>query len=248
MTGEVFGRLVSVVLRAGCPVIEEPEERWDDISFAQAERPDSDVAIVGCAARASMLVERIGDGDRDAFDDFYRLTAVKVLAMIVRLLGDRTQAHEVHQEVFLEVWRRADRYEPGRGSALGWVMTLARRRAVDRIRSERARSERETAYAARAERPRRDEVFDTVSKHITCQSVVSILHGLTVVQRECVFLVYYHGLSRPEAAARLEVSLPAVNSRIHGAVTKLRSSVGADATQLFRAASDTQPARTGAGL
>lgn len=90
------------------------------------------------AERADELLVLVADGDQRAFEDLYALVSGPVYGLVRRVVRDPAQSEEVAQEVLLETWRQAARYDPGRGSALSWILTLAHRRAVDRVRSARA--------------------------------------------------------------------------------------------------------------
>ncbi|MFW0797255.1 ECF RNA polymerase sigma factor SigK [Gordonia sp. CPCC 205515] len=174
------------------------------------------------------LLARIAVGDSIAFADFYDHTADRVYGMILRILRDPGYSEETTQEVFLEVWRQAGTYRPDRGSALSWLLTMAHRRAVDRVRSESAATRRTIGYGIATVSIDFDAVGEAVEIRQSRQAVLDCLSDLTELQRESVVLAYYHGLSYPEVAEHLSVSLPTVKSRIRDGMRRLRASLGSD--------------------
>ena len=177
-------------------------------------------------ARLAGLLARVAARDQAAFADFYDATSDRVYGMVLRVLRDPGYSEETTQEVFLQVWRTADSYSPDAGSPLSWLLTLAHRRAVDRVRSETASSAREARYGAE----NYESTFDTVSEAVgsaeTTEAVLGCLDSLTDTQRQSVDLAYYQGLTYREVAERLAVALPTVKSRIRDGLTRLRRCLG----------------------
>ncbi|MEV7774522.1 sigma-70 family RNA polymerase sigma factor [Kitasatospora sp. NPDC086791] len=172
------------------------------------------------------LTARTAHGDERAFEDLYGAPAAPVLALVLRVLRDRAQAEEVAQEVFWQVWREAPRYRPERGEVLPWVLTLAHRRAVDRVRSARAAADRDRAAARRDHTPDFDEVADRVEDALERDRVRRALAVLSEAQRECLLLVYFGGCAQAQAAARIGAPLGTVKTRIHDALRHLRDHLG----------------------
>jgi RNA polymerase sigma-70 factor (ECF subfamily) len=164
-------------------------------------------------------------GDAQAFATLYDLVAPAVYGLVRRILRDRAQSDEVMQEVMLEVWRLAPRFDPQRGSASAWIMTIAHRRAVDRVRSEvaeRGRLERAGSQAPTAGASVQEDVVDDLDR----QRVRSALTGLTDVQRSSIELAYFGGLTQTEIAALLDIPLGTVKTRIRDGLIRLRDALG----------------------
>ena len=171
------------------------------------------------------LLERVADGDRAAFEKFYDATVDLVFGIARRILVDEHQAAEVAQEVFLEVWRKAGAYAPTRGSAKTWVAVMAKRRAIDAVRSSQAARARDHAYQRAAIEPG-DPVADTVLDHADRAQVADALASLTELQREALDLAFYQGLTHREVAERLAVPLGTVKTRIRDGIGRLASTMG----------------------
>lgn len=172
------------------------------------------------------LLRRVGDRDRDAFAAFYDATRSRVSGIVLRVLRDRGYSEETTQEIYLQVWRSAESYDPAAGSALAWLLTLAHRRAVDRVRSEQAASLRDARWGAgTVERPT-DHVSEAVISGEERRRVTACLDGLTDLQRECIELAYHQGLTYVQVAERLSANLATVKSRMRDALRGLRNCLG----------------------
>lgn len=176
---------------------------------------------------ADELLPLVAHGDQQAFEKLYGLVSGPVYGLVRRVLRDPAQSEEVVQEVLLELWRTAARYDPARGSALSWVLTLAHRRAVDRVRSVRAASDRERRVAGRAEIPAYDQVAEEVEGSLEREWVRRCLRRLTDLQRQAVTLAYYDGYTYREVARRLSVPLGTVKTRMRDGLLRLRECLGA---------------------
>ncbi|MDY6809620.1 MAG: ECF RNA polymerase sigma factor SigK [Actinomycetota bacterium] len=169
------------------------------------------------------LLGRVADGDHTAFAELYDHTCERVFGMVQRVLRDPGYSEETTQEVYLHVWRSAGSFDPAAGSALAWLITLAHRRAVDRVRAEAAAQRRSTTFGL-ASLPREvDEVSDAVECRARRREVRDGMESLTVLQRESVELAYFQGLTYREVAERLGIGLPTVKSRIRDGMRRLRA-------------------------
>lgn len=169
------------------------------------------------------LLDRIADGDRPAFRHLYSALSPKVFAVVRRTLIDHSQSEEVTQEVFLEVWQLAARFDRHRGRASNWILTIARRRAIDRVRASEAARRRELRKAAISQ----DVPFDVVAESAEIRAeharAVRALLRLTPLQRETVGLAYHGGFSQPEIARMIGVPVCTVKTRLRDGLIRLRA-------------------------
>jgi len=193
------------------------------------ERGPGSTARPGTARRdtADALLERAADGDHEAFASLYDLVAPDVHGIARAVLRDDHHAQDVTQDVLLEAWRTATRYDPERGSARAWLTTMAHRRAVDHVRSLQAASNRDVAVGARSVVPDHDAVIDEVETHLQHEQVRRCLGGLTEIQRSAVMLAFYRGLTHREISDVLAVRLGTVKARLRDALIRLRDCLGA---------------------
>jgi RNA polymerase sigma-70 factor (ECF subfamily) len=172
------------------------------------------------------LLQRVARGDESAFERLYDLVAPLVHGVVLGVVRNPALAEEVTQEVLVEAWRTAPRFDPGRGSARSWLLTMARRRAVDRVRSVQASLDRDAAVGARDVERDVDVVSEAVEIRLEQQQVRRCLDGLTEVQREAVSLAFYAGHSHREVAHLLEVPLGTVKTRLRDGLIRLRDCLG----------------------
>jgi RNA polymerase sigma-70 factor, ECF subfamily len=170
------------------------------------------------------LLDRVARGDQDAFEAVYDQLAGPVYGLIRKVVRDPAQSEEVTQEVLLEVWRTASRFDAARGSASTWVMTIAHRRAIDRVRSATAAAEREHKTAQPLVLT--DEVAEIVAANMDAERVRRCLGALTGLQRESITLAYYGGYTYPQVAALLHTALGTVKTRIRDGLIRLRDCMG----------------------
>lgn len=172
------------------------------------------------------LLRRIASGDGDALTRLFDQHSPVVLGLLVRMLGVRAEAEEVLQEVFLQVWMQADRYEELRSSPRGWILMLARSRALDRLRRRTSQQRREDEVAAGegvAVRPVGTARLEEAEQR---SRVGAALGVLSPEQRHCIELAFFEGLTHTQIAERLKAPLGTVKSRILLGMNKLRQALG----------------------
>ena len=169
------------------------------------------------------LLIRVARGDHAAFESVYDQLAGPVYGVVRKVLRDPAQSEEIAQEVMLEVWRSASRFDSSRGSAVAWVMTIAHRRAVDRVRSENASTAREQKAVDLVSG---EDVLELVDSALDRQRVRRCLGSLTTLQAEAIQLAYYQGYTYPQVAGLLGVALGTVKTRIRDGLIRMRDCMG----------------------
>lgn len=172
------------------------------------------------------LLRRVATGDRDAFAALYDETAARVFGLVKRLLRDHAQSEEVTQEIFLEIWQTAARYDQNKGGAMAWMLTMAHRRAVDRVRASQASRDRDVRIGIRDHAPAFDSVVENVEIAIESERVKEAMMRLTELQRQAVQLAYFGGYSHREVSAMLSVPIGTVKTRFRDGMIRLRDELG----------------------
>jgi RNA polymerase sigma-70 factor, ECF subfamily len=175
------------------------------------------------AARLAELIALSARGQEDAFAELYDLTAAHIYGVVLRVLRSVDHAAEVTQEVFVEVWRQADRYSPARGSVLAWMTTMAHRRAVDRVRSVSSEAARDERYAAATADRAVDYVWADVEQRLDAERVRKSMASLSAIQREAITLAYFGGYSQSQVAQLLNLPLGTVKTRIRDGLIGMRT-------------------------
>ena len=185
-------------------------------------------AIDGASAPPSdeELLAEVARGDQQAFAELYDRLAGVVYGIVRRVLRDPSQSEEVTQEVLVEVWRTATRFDAERGRARTWILTMAHRRAIDRVRSEQATRDRTDRVGAQDSSREFDEVAEQVETQFEHQQVRDGLQALTDLQREAVELAYYQGYTYREVAELLGTPLGTIKTRMRDGLIRLRDAVG----------------------
>ena len=176
-----------------------------------------------------VLLLQIAQGDEDAFARMYDLLSPRVFGLILRVLVDRSQSEEVLQEVFLEVWQSAARFAPNRGQGRSWILTIAHRRAVDRVRSAQASTSRDVRAGLRDLDVPHDGVAEQVELKIEGERIAAALAKLPEAQREAITLAYYGGYSQSEIAALVGAPLGTIKTRMRDGLSRLRAEMGVTA-------------------
>jgi RNA polymerase sigma-70 factor (ECF subfamily) len=176
--------------------------------------------------RAADLLVRIAAGDDRAFGTLYDMLSPRVFGLILRVLVDRAQSEEVLQEVFLEVWQSAGAFAPNRGQGRSWVLTIAHRRAVDRVRSAQAAGDRDVRAGLRELHTTPAGVDEQVELKIESRRVARALGALPDPQREALTLAYFGGYSQSEIAALVGAPLGTIKTRMRDGLSRLRTEMG----------------------
>jgi RNA polymerase sigma-70 factor, ECF subfamily len=185
--------------------------------------PDGRRASVQGPHLANLLC-RTAQGDHGAFELLYDHVAPTVFGTVRRVVRDPCLSEEVTQEVFIEIWRTASRFNASKGSPIAWVATIAHRRAVDRVRVEQRSADRDRR-AAKPEVPY-DEVAESAEHNLDAERVRHCLKRLTDLQREVVALAYYGGYTYREVAGLLKVPVGTVSTRMRDGLIRLRDCLG----------------------
>lgn len=172
------------------------------------------------------LLARVAEGDDDAFALLYQVVVGPVFRMVRYVVLDVAQSEEVTQEVMVELWRTAARYDPAQGSVLNWTLMLARRRAVDRVRAAASQTRHDQLFGSMFLDRAFDDVVETVTTNLEHQQVRLCLRTLTERQRESVLLAYYGGYSYQEVAELLRTPLGTIKTRLRDGLLRLRACLG----------------------
>jgi len=178
------------------------------------------------AAPLGELLRLAGRGDERAFAQLYDATAARVFGLAVRIVRDPAQAEEVAQESFLDIWRTSARFDPDRGSAIAWMLTIVHRKSVDRVRSAEASSRRESTYHQQNQPVAHDATAEAAQASMEARRVRGALAALTAVQREAVELAYFGGYTHTEVATMLELPVGTAKTRIRDGLIRLRDTMG----------------------
>lgn len=174
------------------------------------------------------LLAQVAAGDKAAFARLYDATSARLFGLARRLLVDAAQAEEVTQEVYLQIWRQCARFDPTAGSALSWMMTIAHRRAVDRVRSAQAQTDRETAYDTGQQTIPYDTTAESAHRELDAERVRKALGKLTPAQRSAIDLAYFGGYTHREVAALLNLPMGTAKTRIRDGLIRLRDTMGVE--------------------
>ena len=172
------------------------------------------------------LLKRSGRADETAFAELYDAMAARAYGLAVRVVRNPSQAEEVTQEAFLEIWRTASRFDRDRGSAVSWMLTIVHRKAVDRVRSAEASTRRDTAYHQGSQGTEHDSTAEAAQASLEARRVRQALGSLTEVQREALELAYFKGYTHTEVATMLDLPVGTAKTRIRDGLIRLRDTMG----------------------
>ncbi|MDV8003658.1 MULTISPECIES: sigma-70 family RNA polymerase sigma factor [unclassified Rhodococcus (in: high G+C Gram-positive bacteria)] len=206
--------------------VSEPDHASDAAGACPTDNSAARTARIVESRELAVILANVAGGDQGAFAEFYDRTSSRVYGMVLRVLRDPGFSEEAVQEVYLQAWKSADSFDPAKGSALAWLLTLAHRRAVDRVRSEQSSSDRQALYDTTNATPEFDVVSDEVTRRDEHRAVTDCLETLTDTQRQSVTLAYYGGRTYREVAEDLGVAIPTIKSRIRDGLLRLRGCLG----------------------
>ncbi len=172
------------------------------------------------------LIRLVALGDEAAFEALYDAMAPRVFGLVRRIVRDPAQSQEVAQEIFVDVWQQAARFDADRGKAVSWILVIAHRRAVDRVRASQASTDRDLRQGIKEFQESYDDVEDTVEALLESERVNKALESLTQVQQEAIRLAYYGGYTHQEVAELLKVPVGTVKTRIRDGMIRLRDRLG----------------------
>ena len=178
-------------------------------------------------------IANIANGDRDSFQAIHERYANLLFSVVFKILNDRQDAEEVLQEVFFDLWRKAKLFQSSKGRPATWLTSMARNRAIDRLRVKERQSRLREACAAESQNapvataePSIDG-FTCAERRDQCRSVRQAVIRLTPEQQESIELAYFHGLTQKEIAERLHQPVGTVKARIRRGIHRLRETMGA---------------------
>jgi len=204
-----------------------------DMPAASSGAPASgEAAASGALATGAELAEllrRSALGDETAFAALYDATSRRLFGLVLRIVRDHAMSEEVTQEVYLDVWRHCTRFDPERGSAVSWLMTIAHRTAVDRVRASEASRRRDDVHAATHQAVEFDTTAESGQASLEAQRVRRALTTLTDAQRSAVELAYLGGYTHTEVARLLGLPLGTAKTRIRDGLIRLRDTLGVQA-------------------
>ena len=176
------------------------------------------------------LLKRCGRGDQQAFAQLYDAVAARAHGLAVRVVRDPAQAEEVTQEAFLEIWRNSGRFDPAKGSPLGWLLTIVHRKSVDRVRSAEASTRRDATYHHQNRPVDHDSTAEAAQASLEARRVRAALDSLTPIQREALELAYFGGYTHTEVATMLDLPVGTAKTRIRDGLIRLRDTMGVGAS------------------
>ncbi|MBJ7356335.1 MAG: ECF RNA polymerase sigma factor SigK [Nocardioides sp.] len=175
------------------------------------------------------LLKLCGRGDQNAFAQLYDAVSARVHGLAVRVVRDPAQAEEVAQEAFLEIWKNSGRFDPAKGSPLGWLLTIVHRKSVDRVRSAEASTRRDTTYNQQNQPVDHDSTAEAAQASLEAHRVRAALESLTPIQREALELAYFGGYTHTEVATMLDLPVGTAKTRIRDGLIRLRDTMGVGA-------------------
>ena len=172
------------------------------------------------------LIRLVALGDEAAFEELYDTVAPRVFGLVRKVVRDAAQSQEVTQEVFVDIWAQASRFDADRGKAMSWMLVIAHRKAVDKVRASQASSDRDLRQGIKEFQESYDDVADTVESQMEAERVNKALETLSQPQQEAIRLAYYGGYTHQEVAELLKIPVGTVKTRIRVGMIRLRDRLG----------------------
>ncbi len=195
-------------------------------------RPEDPIALAGAeyAREQVQLLNAMAKGDKAALARLYDLLAKPLFSLAVRVLHDTSEAQDIVQDVFLQIWHKAATYDPARGSVFGWATTLTRNRAIDRVRMRQRRAELLAASAPELQPAAPVGDHDSAGSlwlQEKAGAVRTALAQLAPDQQQAIELAFFSGLTQQQIAAQLQEPLGTIKARIRRGLLKLRETLPA---------------------
>jgi RNA polymerase sigma-70 factor (ECF subfamily) len=178
------------------------------------------------ALEQALLIRSIAGGDQQALSALYDSTSRLLYGLVLGILNDTGAAEEVLLDVYTQVWRQAERYHEARGTPLAWLTTIARSRAIDRLRAGRTEQQRTAPLDLSIQTANTENLEEALAVREVQARVRRALGTLPAEQREVIELAYYSGMSHSEIASRLSLPLGTVKTRVRSAMMRLREVLG----------------------
>jgi RNA polymerase sigma-70 factor, ECF subfamily len=213
----------------GAPASGEAAASGDAAASGPVAASGQAVALHPPGTDLADLLRRSARGDEAAFAALYDATSRRLFGLVLRIVRDHAMSEEVTQEVYLDVWRTSTRFDPDRGSAISWLMTIAHRTAVDRVRASEASRRRDDTHAATHQVIDFDATAESAQASLEAQRVRRALTTLTDAQRAAVELAYLGGYTHTEVASLLDLPLGTAKTRIRDGLIRLRDTLGVPA-------------------
>ena len=174
----------------------------------------------------SRLLQQIGAGDRVSFDELHRRMNTLLFSIAMGVLNNREAAQDVIQDVFIQIWERASSYDPERGKAATWLITLTRNKSIDRLRALNRRSRLNSDFEEQGKTDVRFDDRDSLMDAVMAERAATIrtaISKLNADQQAAIQLAYFDDMPYPAVAQRLSVPLGTVKARIRRGMKKLKN-------------------------
>jgi RNA polymerase sigma-70 factor (ECF subfamily) len=191
-------------------------------SLSEVTPTDAHATLLAAGDDVEALLGRCALRDEKALADLYRLVSARLLGVLLRMLKNRSLAEEALQDVMVRIWQRADQFVAYRGRALAWIMSIARYRAIDLLRTQRSQIALDDAPEEALEDPTASEFVEITSSQLSRRALDDCLRRLTPEQQRCLSLAYVDGYSQDEIATTISSPLGTVKSWVRRGLSSLK--------------------------